>query len=212
MKKRGKVALVFMMTIVIGFLLPAGTMAGSLEPSGPPDSTMKTLDQIPPTWSLKLRADDGPNGDPCNSSRFKCIFHNEAVLDKETGLVWEQSPGINLYNLQAAQNRCNSLCWYYTAGGRCGWRIPTVQELESLIDPTRFSLQGVSTLPSGNPFSNVHVNWPSMYWSATVMPWGGSPMAWEVTFNSDHSLNDVGAVTNENYVWCVRGGSGVDAQ
>jgi hypothetical protein len=89
-----------------------------------------------------------------------------------------------------------------------------VQELESLIDPTRFSLQDVSTLPSGNPFSNVQANDNplSSYWSATVSPWGGSPSAWSVTFNSDEPPTSVGAVTNQEYVWCVRGGSGVDAQ
>jgi hypothetical protein len=209
------------MTVALA-LFPSMCMAGSLEPplegadnSGNPVSTMKTLDQIPPTWSQKLQCDlvETIHGLRPVCPRFEVLadFNNEAVLDKETGLVWEKSPDTNTYGLQAAQNRCNGLCMYYTAGGRCGWRIPTVQELESLIDPTRFSIQDVSTLPTGNPFSNVQSGY---YWSATVSPWGGSPSAWSVRFSTSgyNPPTSVGAVTNQEYVWCVRGGSGVDEQ
>jgi Protein of unknown function (DUF1566) len=194
--------------------LPGLVVAGSLEPSGPPGPTMRTLDEIYSTnsWSKKLPCDSQTN---CPRFEVLADFNNEAVLDKETGLVWEQSPGTNIYGLQAAQNRCNDLCRYNTSG-RCGWRLPAVQELESLIDPTRFSLHGVSTLPGGNPFSNVQVDENAFgglkYWSATVSPWGGTQSAWSVTFTPGNPPKSVGAVTNEEYIWCVRGGSGVDAQ
>lgn len=49
--------------------------------------TMKTLDQIPPTWSHTMPA----------AQRFEVVFDGEAVLDKETGLVWEQSPTVDLF-------------------------------------------------------------------------------------------------------------------
>jgi hypothetical protein len=194
--------------------LPGLVVAGSLEPSGSPAPTMRTLDEIYSTnsWSKKLPCDSQTN---CPRFEVLADFNNEAVLDKETGLVWEKSPGTNTYGLQSAQIHCNDLCRYNTSG-RCGWRLPTVQELESLIDPTRSSLHGVSTLPSGNPFSNVQVDENRadglQYWSATVVPWGGSQSAYSVTFTPGKGVYVQGAVTNENYVWCVRGGSGVDAQ
>jgi len=218
MKKHGRLALVFMMAIVIGFLLPGLGLAGNLEPSGSPAPTMRTLDEIysANSWSKKLQCDqiETIHGLRNICPRFEVLadFNNEAVLDKETGLVWYQSPSTDRFDWQAAQGRCNEWCRYSSAG-RCGWRLPTVQELGSLIDPSRFSLQGGSTLPSGNPFSNVQATSCSVdaYWSATTVL-GGTASAWSVTFTPGCPPNIGGGLTNENYVWCVRGGSGIDAQ
>jgi hypothetical protein len=79
------------------------------------------------------------------------------------------------------------------------------------VDPTRSQL----ALPAGHPFGNVQSLPPtlfSFYWSATTVSVGGTSSfdAWVVTF-------DVGAVNttykfNESFVWCVRGGQGVDPQ
>ena len=73
---------------VTAVLLPGTVNAGNLEPSGPPVSTMKTLDQIPPIWSQKI----------AGSKRFELVMGGAAVLDKETGLVWEQSPNTSTRN------------------------------------------------------------------------------------------------------------------
>ncbi len=59
-------------------------------------------------------------------------FNNEAVLDRETGLVWERSPDPNSRTWYDAVRSC----WLRQVGGRMGWHLPTVEELGSLVDPT----------------------------------------------------------------------------
>ena len=54
-----------------------------------------------------------------------------------------------------------SVCAERPVGGRFGWRLPSIHELMTLLDPTT----GNPALPVGHPFSNVQ---PSLYWSATT--------------------------------------------
>ena len=127
-------------------------------------------------------------------------FDGAAVLDQETGLVWEQSPSTALKVWGKAQVLCTQL----VTGGRGGWRLPTVQELGSLVD---LSVPGFS-LPAGHPFANIQ---PFLYWSATTtasVPGG----AWFVRFDNrtDYANNISQNATLQ--VWCVRGGRGAEAQ
>lgn len=137
-----------------------------------------------------------------SGARFVVIpeLNNEAVLDRETGLIWEKSPDTT--------TRTWSDAVYYaynkTVGGRKGWRLPTVEELASLVDTT----QDDPTLPSGHPFTNVQ---SSGYWSSTTyVDDVSNTFIFIVSFYDDNvyylykSLN--------RYVWCVRGGQGHDGQ
>ncbi len=149
-----------------------------------------------PSWDMTVPA----------NSRFIVLINmnSQAVLDRETGLVWEQSPSaVLIHNWEDAQLLCNSL----TKGGRLGWRLPTLQELASLVDPRVLSsgLSGLA-LPTGSPFSNVQA---STYWSATTFA-GDTDFAWGVDFG----LGTVGPTAKpvSTFVWCVRGGQGVDPQ
>ena len=176
---------VFMATALI---LPRLISAGELEPSAPPGPTMKTLDEIPPTWSQKLDA----------SERFELVLDGAAVLDKETGLVWEQSPDTT------TRTWTNAIiyCYQKTIGGRKGWRLPTVEELASLVDPSQSS----PALPSGHPFSSSVQS--AYYWSSTTSA-GKAGYAWGVGFN-DGGVK-APPISATLYVWCVRGGQGHDA-
>jgi hypothetical protein len=147
-----------------------------------------------PSWDQKLPA----------SSRFIVLSNwgSAAVLDRETGLVWEKSPsaGTTHFVWILALEHCSAL----TVGDRTGWRLPVLQELASLVDPS-VSAPG-PTLPSGHPFQNVQTGG---YWSATTH---AEISAWARVV----SLYD-GTVVNGDkaglgYTWCVRGGQGVDAQ
>ena len=99
--------------------------------------------------------------EPINTpDRFMVLssFNDEAVLDRETGLVWEQSPiaqgrlwSASLpspLSVEGAQTHCKRR----TLGNRKGWRLPTIQELASLVDPTVPPDAG-ATLPAGHPFT-----------------------------------------------------------
>ena len=147
----------------------------------------------PPSW------DDQIN----KPSRFKVLgkFNDEAVFDKETGLVWEQSPETAPNPATPTWFSALSSCSARIVGGRKGWRLPTLQELASLIDPTQFP-----TLPSGHPFSNVL---GAPYWSASTLA-DDSSRAWGVHLGGGGVFNDVKTLTS--HVWCVRGGQGVDPQ
>ncbi len=141
-------------------------------------------------------------GEPINTpDRFIVLssFNGEAVRDTETGLVWEQSPDTTTRTWINAQ-----ICNIRTVGNRKGWRLPTIQELASLVDPT----QANPALPPGHQtiFSNVQ---SSFYWSATTKA-DNTSLAWGLNFSG-------GDVFEQNkvslfFAWCVRGGQGVDPQ
>jgi hypothetical protein len=67
------------------------------------------------------------------SNRFKVLtdFNNEAVLDRETGLVWEQKPEPGAGSWSFVDDEC----FAHFTGGRLGWRPPTLEEVLSLMDP-----------------------------------------------------------------------------
>jgi hypothetical protein len=191
MERQKKVTLVLAAIAVLTGLilwLPGISRAGNLEPSGPPGPTMKTLEEIPPTWSRKLPA----------STRFQLVLDDQAVLDKETGLVWERSPATATIHWFDACYECLNKA----VGGRKGWRLPTVEELASLVDT---SAESAPPLPSGHPFNNVQ---PSYYWSSTTSA-GDPNLAWLVSL----SLGDVYGLDKSSTcnVWCVRGGQGHDS-
>lgn len=130
------------------------------------------------------------------------MLNGAAVLDKETGLVWEQSPSTRTFSWDFAQSHCNRL----TTGGHLGWRLPAIQELTSLVDQTQSS----PALPSGHPFLNVQSYPESVYWSATTVV-GSTSIAWYVRFFGHGGVGTVADDYNKGFVWCVRG-HGVDSQ
>ena len=189
--------------LVCLLLFPAlffGALAGELEPSDPPGPTMKSLDQVPPAWSRLLPADDGP--DPCHSSRFLCVMDDQAVMDRETGLVWQRSPLPDTMTWYAAVGHCYTLA----NGSRRGWRLPGQAELSSLVDYE----QSNPSLPPGHPFQDIQAG---QYWSANTFPGHNSSLdhAWLVDMNAGGS-GWYFSKTTSAYTWCVRGGHGIDVQ
>jgi len=188
MKMKGKRWLWLLTVLVIPIGYAGVAITGSLEPTSAPGSTMRTLEELQPSWGKKITN---------ASERFEVVLGGAGVLDKETGLVWEQSPDTTTRTWSSAI----AYAYNKNVGGRKGWRLPTVEELASLVDTTQLN----PTLPSGHPFTNVQSGY---YWSSTTSVYSTSD-AWFVHFNVGSV--DYYAKGNNYYVWCVRGGHGYDA-
>jgi hypothetical protein len=143
-----------------------------------------------------------------NCQRFVVLANmsSAAVLDRETGLVWERTPSAELTTWRAAQVRCNE---FVTIGNRLGWRMPTLQELASLIDLSRTD----PALPAGHPFNDVQI--PGYYFTATDDS-RNTDNTWIVSFAGDgdlsNGINGSKVTPSFHYVWCVRGGQGHNPQ
>ncbi len=127
------------------------------------------------------------------NQRFELVMNNEAVLDRETGLVWERDTSNDWYTWYEALDHCYSAY----IGGRGGWRLPTIAELATLIDET----QTDPVLPAGHPFINVKL--VDSYWSSTTSA-SFNNFAWLVNFGSGAVHSDYNSYSY--YVRAVRFG------
>lgn len=130
------------------------------------DGSRQTTASSPP-WSRKIAGED----------RFELVLPigsfvkvYEAVLDRETGLVWQRDTSETTYDWYGAQ----SYCYGANIAGRKGWRLPTVAELATLLDP----YENNPSLPDGHPFTNVKT---STYWSSTGDA-SSTAGAWGISF------------------------------
>jgi hypothetical protein len=120
-------------------------------------------------------------------------FNNDAVLDKETGLVWELSP----QTATVTWNEARTTCIKRFTGGQKGWRLPSPAEMRSLVGPA-VDAPGPNISP-GHPFLNVQ---PTSYW--TVVPEANlPPYAQYLDAFLGNVLSFIKIYTFP--VWCVRG-------
>ncbi len=138
--------------------------------------------------------------------RFRVLsaFNNEAVLDRETGLVWERSPSTQAVPWPNGR----LMCAQKAIGGRGGWRLPAFNELASLVDPTVKDPE-VPRLPARHPFLNVQAG---SYWSVTVFaeePGFALIVNFSFVAGSDAPIgvNDANISGGLYHVWAVRGGA-----
>jgi Protein of unknown function (DUF1566) len=124
------------------------------------------------------------------SERFLLLssFNNEAVLDKETQLVWRRSAPSATSWVFALQN-----CYASGTGGRYGWRLPSFSELLSLAGTG-------AVLPAGHPFLNVSDE--AYFWSSTDLY--TSPDYARVKMLLANSMSAKSKESSNAYL-CVRG-------
>ena len=147
------------------------------------------LSAVPP-WDQVLPA----------AERFVLVMGGEAVLDKGTGLVWEQSPQLPLRSPESTELWGNAAltCLRAKFGGVMGWRLPSIHELSSLIDHR--NSEGNIKLPVGHPFDNVQAE---PYWSATAQSENPGKV-WAMFLGTGLVFSN--SKTASFHVWCVRGG------
>ena len=158
-----------------------------------------------PSWDQQLPA----------AQRFIVLsnFNSDAVLDRETGLVWEKVPDSGFRTWSDSRQYCVNK----TVGNRKGWRLPTVDELATLYNTAGTGFGG--GVP-GSPF----VNSTEGYWTSTVFlnDLGQTSstvdgvtfaVAYIVSFTIGGNDGGFPQPTDGTFAaWCVRGSSAGNAQ
>jgi hypothetical protein len=110
------------------------------------------------------------------------------ITDNVTSLMWQQEDDNLTRDWDDANSYCNSLAF----AGHSDWRLPTIKELQTLVDYGRYN-------PAIDPiFTNTNF---SGYWSST----GGGFSGTEKWFNDFGDGSDYWyLMTNPSYVRCVR--------
>ena len=176
--------------LILG-LVALGVLAGAALTAGP----AQAVDAVgpyyaEPAWDRKIPT----------ATRFVVLtnWNSDAVLDKETGLVWERKPDPtnNFLSWSAALNACTAR----ETGNRKGWRLPSIHELASLLHPA----QSNPALPAGHPF-DIALPIVNVHWSATTNA-DNATQAWYVNFENSF-VGDLGPKAGgQANAWCVRGG------
>ena len=117
---------------VIGLLLGSVVFTGWNSGNAFDGEQSSPTDQqgLSQSWDKKLPG----------TSRFTVLadFGGAAVRDNETGLVWEQSPDVieRVWERALDPLGATQYCVNKTVGGTVAWRLPSMVELKSVMDPT----------------------------------------------------------------------------
>jgi len=129
---------------------------------------------------------------PITSNRFQKIKNGQVIIDRATGLMWQQAGSSESMRYKAAQQyvkRLNS----DNFTGYNDWRLPTADELTSLITQTKQN--------GGLYISSVFDNKQRWCWSSDR---GSSGLAWVVYFY--YGGVNLNGLSSNFYVRVVRAG------
>ena len=183
---RSKSFVLFGVLVTASLSLSARTAAAQTTAVGPYYAT--------PSWDQTL-----PCAALANCPRFIALsnMNSGAVLDRETGLVWEKSVPGNL----GTRSQADVSCMVTVIGNRQGWRVPTVHEFRTLMDPSNH----LPALPDGHPFLNVGgLSGEDFYWTSTVSVDPQFPGIYGVSFASAGTVVTINS-SGIAHIWCVRG-------
>ncbi len=131
---------------------------------------------------------------------------NGTITDTLTGLIWMKNAGCfspSNWNeaLAAASKVANGSCGLSDSSMAGDWRMPNINELESIVDIS----QTAPALPANHPFTNIG----NIYWSSTTYR-GVLSNAWALRLSDGRYMND--SIYNDkasslNSLWVVKDGS-----
>ncbi len=116
---------------------------------------------------------------------------SDTFVDAKTGLMWQDDRAAK--NTRRNWTEAQSYCSHLSLAGHSDWKLPSIQELQSIVDISRYD----PAIKSG--FKNVNPS--DFYWSSSV--YASNERAWVVHFKVGYT--SYGNKSNEYYVRCVRG-------
>ena len=215
----------FTSIIVLALFLPLTAMAGSLDPSAEPNSTMHTLDEI---YNKLTAREITLNELMGQTTRFQDM-KDGTVEDMRTGLIWLK----NANCFGQAEHSVAGKAVADLADGQCNlsdgstpgnWRLPNVRELGSIIDYANTHDWGWGCCTRScdgwdNTFADVQGD---EYWTATYARFTGGECGDGMHFVANICNGMVSMNTSDPccmhppcpeprgtraYVWPVRGGN-----
>jgi hypothetical protein len=126
-----------------------------------------------------------------NAPSGRYTMSSGSVYDTKTKLTWQQTVSTQKASWEAAKNYCASI-------GGIGWHLPTMKELQTIVDYSRSN-------PSvdANVFPSTPADW---FWSATSAAKYASssyPQVWAIDFYGGVAQSFELVQGYEFYVRCV---------
>jgi len=160
-------------------------------------------------WTMNFSYGNGRDTDKSTASRFvravrggqsvpvnRYVISDGTVTDTFTGLIWQQNAPTTAMTWKDALAYCEGL----SLAGNSDWRLPNINELNSLVDYAQYNL-------AINP-ANSSISSDALYWSSTTVAYK-TENALNVKFTYG-VLND--AKSSNLYVRAVRSGQPTPAR
>ncbi|MBH2006378.1 MAG: DUF1566 domain-containing protein [Myxococcaceae bacterium] len=167
----------------------------------------QSLSQSPSSASMCSSID--PYADATNQTGRYWVsgdISDSTVTDLWTGLMWEQTGSATplTWNTSALPGSAQAYCGNLSKGGYTDWRLPSVLELQSLVDYAKSS-----TPPTIDTAAFPNTSATYYYTSLTV---AGTFMPWYVGFGASYlgglicgpGVGNCGSLPNDMHTRCVR--------
>jgi hypothetical protein len=160
----------------------------------------------PPAWSVNFQSGETTENSVTTALWVRCVRGGTAlsgqhylvgegaasgsVLDQGTGLRWERDASESQHDFAQATNYCTSR----TTGGFDDWRLPSITELQTLVDESRGGPAWDTAVFPGGTAATLSSSWTSSV--------AGSSLGWTVDFIDGRS-HRIGRIS-PLFVRCVR--------